>query len=80
MSHTQIISGKTLAGTVVETVKQATARLIEQTGVVPGIAVVIIGEDPASQVYVRSKGGVRVPVAHPPAGCRHQRGRSSDAG
>ena len=56
MSHTQIISGKTLAGTVVETVKQATARLIEQTGVVPGIAVVIIGEDPASQVYVRSKG------------------------
>lgn len=56
MSEAQIISGKELAGTVVETVKVASARLIEQTGIIPGIAVVIVGEDPASQVYVRSKG------------------------
>lgn len=56
MSKAQIISGKELAGTVVETVKVASSRLIEQTGIIPGIAVVIIGEDPASQVYVRSKG------------------------
>ena len=51
-----IIDGKSVAGDVVETVKLATAKLVEETGVIPGIAVVIVGEDPASQVYVRSKG------------------------
>ncbi len=52
----KIIDGKEVASEVVETVKNATAKLISDTGVVPGIAVVIVGEDPASQVYVRSKG------------------------
>ncbi len=56
MSDAQTISGKALADKVVETVKAATARLTKQTGTIPGIAVVIVGEDPASQVYVRSKG------------------------
>ncbi|MCF6320202.1 MAG: bifunctional methylenetetrahydrofolate dehydrogenase/methenyltetrahydrofolate cyclohydrolase FolD [Rhizobiaceae bacterium] len=41
---------------VVERVTLETARLISNTGIVPGIAVVIVGDDPASQVYVRSKG------------------------
>lgn len=52
----KVIDGKEVAGEVVETVKAATAKLMADTGVVPGIAVVIVGEDPASQVYVRSKG------------------------
>jgi len=52
----KVIDGKEVASEVVETVKNATAKLIADTGVVPGIAVVIVGEDPASQVYVRSKG------------------------
>ncbi len=52
----QIIDGKAVAAEVVETVTAETAKLIKETGVVPGIAVVIVGEDPASQVYVRSKG------------------------
>ena len=52
----KVIDGKEVAGEVVETVKSATAKLMADTGVVPGIAVVIVGEDPASQVYVRSKG------------------------
>ena len=52
----QIIDGKAVAAEVVETVTAETAKLISETGVVPGIAVVIVGEDPASQVYVRSKG------------------------
>lgn len=56
MSDTQIISGKELGETVVSIVKTATAKLTAETGVTPGIAVVIVGEDPASQVYVRSKG------------------------
>jgi methylenetetrahydrofolate dehydrogenase (NADP+) / methenyltetrahydrofolate cyclohydrolase len=51
-----VIDGKQVAAEVVETVKKATADLIDTTGIVPGIAVVIVGEDPASQVYVRSKG------------------------
>jgi methylenetetrahydrofolate dehydrogenase (NADP+)/methenyltetrahydrofolate cyclohydrolase len=52
----KVIDGKAVAAEVIETVKEATAKLSSETGVVPGIAVVIVGEDPASQVYVRSKG------------------------
>lgn len=52
----KIIDGRATADDVVATVKQATDKLIRETGVTPGIAVVIVGEDPASQVYVRSKG------------------------
>ncbi|MEZ5799961.1 MAG: tetrahydrofolate dehydrogenase/cyclohydrolase catalytic domain-containing protein [Nitratireductor sp.] len=50
-----VIDGTQVAADVVETVKRETAKLIKDTGVIPGIAVVIVGEDPASQVYVRSK-------------------------
>ncbi|WP_404933739.1 bifunctional methylenetetrahydrofolate dehydrogenase/methenyltetrahydrofolate cyclohydrolase FolD [Nitratireductor sp. L15S-10] len=50
----EIIDGKALAEDVVAKVKTETARLAE-TGVKPGLAVVIVGEDPASQVYVASK-------------------------
>jgi methylenetetrahydrofolate dehydrogenase (NADP+)/methenyltetrahydrofolate cyclohydrolase len=53
---TEIINGKTVAGDVVEKVKRLTADLSSKHGVTPGIAVVIVGEDPASQVYVSSKG------------------------
>ena len=56
MMSGKIIDGKLVAAEVVETVKAATEKLIGDTGVTPGIAVVIVGEDPASQVYVRSKG------------------------
>ena len=51
-----LIDGKQIAAEVLETVKSATTKLIAETGIRPGIAVVIVGEDPASQVYVRSKG------------------------
>ncbi|MFK4821406.1 bifunctional methylenetetrahydrofolate dehydrogenase/methenyltetrahydrofolate cyclohydrolase FolD [Ochrobactrum quorumnocens] len=52
----QLIDGKKLAEDVVSTVKRETEKLVSATRVVPGIAVVIVGEDPASQVYVASKG------------------------
>jgi len=52
---TDIIDGKIVAENVVETVKRATADLAAKHGVQPGLAVVIVGEDPASQVYVSSK-------------------------
>ncbi|CAN7715715.1 bifunctional methylenetetrahydrofolate dehydrogenase/methenyltetrahydrofolate cyclohydrolase FolD [Aminobacter sp. LjRoot7] len=51
-----IIDGKAVAADVVAKVRIAAEKLIAETGVVPGIAVVIVGHDPASQVYVASKG------------------------
>lgn len=53
---TTVIDGKVAAADVVAKVKVAADQLIAATGVVPGIAVVIVGHDPASQVYVASKG------------------------
>lgn len=51
-----VLNGKQVAEEVVEKVKVATQKLISENNIIPGIAVVIVGEDPASQVYVRSKG------------------------
>lgn len=51
-----LIDGKAFAAGLVDRVKTAAARLRERTGLQPGLAVVIVGDDPASQVYVRSKG------------------------
>ena len=58
----QIIDGKAFAATVREKVAGHVARLKEEHGVTPGLAVVLVGEDPASQVYVRSKGKQTVDV------------------
>ncbi len=51
-----IIDGKAFAETVRAQVADHVARLKAGHGVTPGLAVVLVGEDPASQVYVRSKG------------------------
>ncbi|MBX3476121.1 MAG: bifunctional methylenetetrahydrofolate dehydrogenase/methenyltetrahydrofolate cyclohydrolase [Brevundimonas sp.] len=51
-----LIDGKAFAARLVQRVAAAAARLSADHGVQPGLAVVIVGEDPASQVYVRSKG------------------------
>ncbi len=55
MSTATRIDGKAMAAEISETITQQTAQLLEQHGLKPGLAVVIIGEDPASQVYVRNK-------------------------
>lgn len=52
----QVIDGKAVAAEVTDKVKAETEALVAATGVKPGLAVVIVGEDPASQVYVSSKG------------------------
>ncbi len=49
------IDGKAKAEQLAETIKQQTAALVKEHGITPGLAVVIIGEDPASQIYVRNK-------------------------
>ncbi len=52
----KIIDGKAFAANVREKVAVHVARLKADHGITPGLAVVLVGEDPASQVYVRSKG------------------------
>ncbi len=56
MSEATIIDGKAFAVRLRERVATEVARLKSEHGVSPGLAVVLVGEDPASQVYVRSKG------------------------
>ncbi|CUH64244.1 Bifunctional protein FolD protein [Thalassovita gelatinovora] len=57
-----IIDGKAFAATVRGKVAGHVARLKADHGIIPGLAVVLVGEDPASQVYVRSKGKMTVEV------------------
>ncbi len=56
MSEATIIDGKALAARVQERVRAAVEELRERHGLVPGLAVVLVGDDPASRVYVRNKG------------------------
>ena len=51
-----ILDGKAFAATIREQVAGHVTRLKADHGITPGLAVVLVGEDPASQVYVRSKG------------------------
>ena len=51
----EIIDGKAVGEDVVDKVKKLTAELVASGNTAPGLAVVIVGEDPASQVYVASK-------------------------
>ncbi|HYB70154.1 MAG TPA: bifunctional methylenetetrahydrofolate dehydrogenase/methenyltetrahydrofolate cyclohydrolase FolD [Candidatus Bathyarchaeia archaeon] len=50
-----ILSGKEVAAKVLAAVKADVASLRDRTGVTPTLAVILVGEDPASQVYVRNK-------------------------
>jgi len=51
----RIIDGKTISADLRGRVTDAVHRLRRDRGVVPGIAVVLVGDNPASQVYVRNK-------------------------
>jgi len=55
-SAATIIDGKVHAERVRATVAEEVSRLKAEHGLQPGLAVVLVGEDPASQIYVRSKG------------------------
>ena len=58
----EIIDGKAFAAKVRAKVATHVARLKADHDIKPGLAVVLVGEDPASQVYVRSKGKMTVEV------------------
>lgn len=51
----QILDGKGLAEKIREEIKVEVSQFIEQTGIQPALAVILVGENPASQVYVRNK-------------------------
>lgn len=50
-----IIDGKKISQDVRDEIREKTLRLKEEKGIVPGLAVILVGDDPASQIYVRGK-------------------------
>ena len=56
MAEAKRIDGKAFAEKLVDRITRAVADLQAREGLKPGLAVVIVGEDPASQIYVRNKG------------------------
>ena len=50
-----LIDGKLVSAQVRQQIAADGKKLLEETGIRPGLAVIIVGEDPASQVYVRNK-------------------------
>jgi methylenetetrahydrofolate dehydrogenase (NADP+)/methenyltetrahydrofolate cyclohydrolase len=55
MTVAKRIDGKAKAANLAASITKDTAALLDKHGIKPGLAVIIIGEDPASQVYVRNK-------------------------
>ena len=55
MTTAKRIDGKAKAEQLAQSITEQTAALLEGHGIKPGLAVVIIGDDPASQIYVRNK-------------------------
>lgn len=62
MSGAQVIDGKQIAASVRAEVAAEVARLQKEHGLKPGLAVVLVGEDPASKVYVANKAKQTVEV------------------
>ena len=56
MDESKIINGKEISDIIKAEVKRETEELKAATGITPGLAFILIGDDPASEVYVRSKG------------------------
>lgn len=51
----RIIDGKAISALERQRIKSQTESFINESGIVPGLAVIIVGEDPASKVYVKNK-------------------------
>ncbi|MBR5156789.1 MAG: bifunctional methylenetetrahydrofolate dehydrogenase/methenyltetrahydrofolate cyclohydrolase FolD [Clostridia bacterium] len=51
----KILDGKMVSTRIKEELKQEVAKLKAEKGIEPGLAVIIVGEDPASKIYVRNK-------------------------
>lgn len=51
----KIIDGKAISAAMRQEIAEEVKAIAEKTGITPGLAVIIVGQDPASQVYVRNK-------------------------
>ncbi|HSG31302.1 MAG TPA: bifunctional methylenetetrahydrofolate dehydrogenase/methenyltetrahydrofolate cyclohydrolase FolD [Thermodesulfobacteriota bacterium] len=51
----ELIDGKVVSQSVRDEVQELTSKLMDDTGIVPGLAAVLVGDDPASEIYVRNK-------------------------
>ncbi|MBE6670874.1 MAG: bifunctional methylenetetrahydrofolate dehydrogenase/methenyltetrahydrofolate cyclohydrolase FolD [Ruminococcaceae bacterium] len=51
----KIIDGKAISAEIRQEISEEVEKIKQEKGIVPGLAVIIVGEDPASQVYVRNK-------------------------
>ncbi len=60
MAEAKIIDGKAMAAEICEGVRRKVARLQKDHGLTPGLAVVLVGDNPASRIYVRNKGKATV--------------------
>src|SRR3546814_16734047 len=60
MAKADIIGGKAFAADLRGRIGQAAAEVRERHGLTPGLAVVLVGADPASEIYVRNKGKATV--------------------
>ena len=69
----KVIDGKAIAAQIREEVKEEVTELTAKYGMPPGLEVILIGDDPASAIYVRNKGrasekvGIRSETHHLPA-------------
>jgi methylenetetrahydrofolate dehydrogenase (NADP+) / methenyltetrahydrofolate cyclohydrolase len=60
MIETKLIDGRARADRLLADIAAVTAKLKARAGVVPGLCAVLVGDDPASQIYVRNKGRAAV--------------------
>jgi len=60
----KIIDGKAFAAALRARVAAETAKLKSAYGIVPGLATVLVGDDPASEIYVRNKGKVAEAIGY----------------
>ncbi|SED16996.1 methylenetetrahydrofolate dehydrogenase (NADP+) / methenyltetrahydrofolate cyclohydrolase [Rhodobacter sp. 24-YEA-8] len=67
-----LIDGKSFAARLVDDLAVQVRSIMTETGKVPGLAVVLIGEDPASAVYVNSKHRQTVQIGMRFQTCRHR--------
>ena len=51
----QIVSGKELSAKIREELKERVKKVEREKGFTPGLAVILVGDDPASHVYVNNK-------------------------
>ena len=63
-----LINGKTVSAEIRNRLMKETAELKNKTGRVPGLATVLVGEDPASAVYVRNKNKICNEIGFNPSG------------